>query len=457
MTRGRHTWKTGFQWMHYRVNYLQSNVPRGSVYFHRRVDRQRPQHPGRQRRRPCRFSFGRCRRTPTAPSASRRLICVRTLTPVISRTTGASPARLTVNFGVRYEYFAPFTDARNQLLNLDYSTLPQAAAPDAPWAPRGQPDRNNFAPRVGLAWTPPISFWPGRKMVFRAGYGIYFSSGNRHRGLQPGAEQHPHRDQPDQTASAPLLTLENGFPQTSSTGFPTLTMDSIRTRPLRMCSSGTPASNRSFPPASCSKSPTSAPREPTSASSAISTRRRTSRPARTCRRGPETCSRCGRFPSSAPSSRCQHIGQLFVQFAASSKPRSAWARVSRSSPASFGRNPSTMRIRSSPACSIASARRTSAICGSNAAFLSSTSAAVSARGYVYNLPGAGGFLRPVLRNWQTSGIVTIQDGTPQNPFYFALRRRQLRHRQPAQYRARPENLAAFRPAHAGPLVQHRGL
>jgi hypothetical protein len=38
-------------------------------------------------------------------------------------------------------------------------------------------------------------------------------------------------------------------------------------------------------------------------------------------------------------------------------------------------------------------------------------------GYVYNLPGASGFLRPMLRNWQTTGIVTIQDGTPENPFY----------------------------------------
>jgi hypothetical protein len=41
-------------------------------------------------------------------------------------------------------------------------------------------------------------------------------------------------------------------------------------------------------------------------------------------------------------------------------------------------------------------------------------------GYVYNLPVAGGFLRPMLRNWQTTGIVTIQDGTPENPFYFGL-------------------------------------
>jgi hypothetical protein len=40
-------------------------------------------------------------------------------------------------------------------------------------------------------------------------------------------------------------------------------------------------------------------------------------------------------------------------------------------------------------------------------------------GYVYNLPAAGGFLRPVLAHWQTSGIITVQDGTPLNPVYFA--------------------------------------
>jgi hypothetical protein len=38
-------------------------------------------------------------------------------------------------------------------------------------------------------------------------------------------------------------------------------------------------------------------------------------------------------------------------------------------------------------------------------------------GFVYQLPGAGLY---VLRNWRLSGIVTLQDGTPVNPFYFAF-------------------------------------
>jgi hypothetical protein len=40
-------------------------------------------------------------------------------------------------------------------------------------------------------------------------------------------------------------------------------------------------------------------------------------------------------------------------------------------------------------------------------------------GFVYTLPGRS-FLRPILADWQLSGIVTLQDGTPLNPVYFAF-------------------------------------
>jgi hypothetical protein len=40
-------------------------------------------------------------------------------------------------------------------------------------------------------------------------------------------------------------------------------------------------------------------------------------------------------------------------------------------------------------------------------------------GFVYTLPAAA-FLRPVLSGWGMSGIVTLQDGTPLNPVYFAF-------------------------------------
>jgi hypothetical protein len=40
-------------------------------------------------------------------------------------------------------------------------------------------------------------------------------------------------------------------------------------------------------------------------------------------------------------------------------------------------------------------------------------------GFVYDLPGRAR-LRPLLGNWQLSGVVTLQDGTPLNPVYFAF-------------------------------------
>lgn len=39
-------------------------------------------------------------------------------------------------------------------------------------------------------------------------------------------------------------------------------------------------------------------------------------------------------------------------------------------------------------------------------------------GYVYQLPRSR-VLAPLLSHWETSGIVTLQDGTPLNPVYFA--------------------------------------
>jgi hypothetical protein len=40
-------------------------------------------------------------------------------------------------------------------------------------------------------------------------------------------------------------------------------------------------------------------------------------------------------------------------------------------------------------------------------------------GFVCGLPGAG-LYRPILGGWDLSGIVTLQDGTPLNPVYFAF-------------------------------------
>jgi hypothetical protein len=79
--------------------------------------------------------------------------------------------RLTLSFGLRYEYNSPGVDAE------DRATLYDAATGTlVPVGTGGMPragynaDKNNFGPRVGAAW----SLGPRQATVLRAGYGVYF-------------------------------------------------------------------------------------------------------------------------------------------------------------------------------------------------------------------------------------------------------------------------------------------
>ncbi|HVP49444.1 MAG TPA: carboxypeptidase regulatory-like domain-containing protein, partial [Bryobacteraceae bacterium] len=80
---------------------------------------------------------------------------------------------LTLSLGLRYEYNAPPVDAQNRANVFDVATqsLIQVGTNGVP---RGgyEPDRNNWAPRVGVAWSP-----GNRSRVFRAGYGIDYDQG----------------------------------------------------------------------------------------------------------------------------------------------------------------------------------------------------------------------------------------------------------------------------------------
>ena len=83
---------------------------------------------------------------------------------------------LTVNYGLRYEYFTPMFDRRNLLTNIDPATGAIVTAKDGSVRDRTliEPDRNDFAPRVGLAWT--IT----RRVALRAGYGIFYQQQDRY-------------------------------------------------------------------------------------------------------------------------------------------------------------------------------------------------------------------------------------------------------------------------------------
>ena len=95
---------------------------------------------------------------------------------------------LTLNFGLRYEYFAPYVEKYNRLVNLDhnadFSTVtavqPNTSGTFSGGFPRSlvNPDRDLYSPRLGFAYRPSSKFLPAitKEMVIRGGYGINFNT-----------------------------------------------------------------------------------------------------------------------------------------------------------------------------------------------------------------------------------------------------------------------------------------
>src|SRR4030095_3882979 len=83
--------------------------------------------------------------------------------------------KLTVNAGLRYEYASPFWEANNALTNFDPTTRTMVTAGDGRSADRAlvDPDKNNFGPRLGFAYT----MFP--KTVVRGGWGVSYVHMNR--------------------------------------------------------------------------------------------------------------------------------------------------------------------------------------------------------------------------------------------------------------------------------------
>jgi len=91
-------------------------------------------------------------------------------------------ANLTVNLGLRYEFFAPLQEKYNEMANLDIApgfanvatVAPTVPGPYSGPFPAGliNPDYRDFSPRLGLAYKVPFI---KRSTIIRAGYGIYYN------------------------------------------------------------------------------------------------------------------------------------------------------------------------------------------------------------------------------------------------------------------------------------------
>ena len=130
-------------------------------------------------------------------------------------------SNITVNAGLRYEYFAPFTEKYGRMANLDIApdfsavavVTPGSTGPYSGVFPDGliNPDKNNFSPRIGIAWK------PTRKAVLRTGYSVFFDGSVF--GRIPGrlASQPPFAVSESYVNGVDgILTLTDGFPGTTT-------------------------------------------------------------------------------------------------------------------------------------------------------------------------------------------------------------------------------------------------
>ncbi|MBI3678981.1 MAG: TonB-dependent receptor [Acidobacteria bacterium] len=83
--------------------------------------------------------------------------------------------RLTINYGLRYEFAKPARERDNQWANFDFATGKIVTAREGSLFERAlvKPDWNNFAPRIGFAWS------AAGKTVVRAAYGVFYNHSNR--------------------------------------------------------------------------------------------------------------------------------------------------------------------------------------------------------------------------------------------------------------------------------------
>jgi trimeric autotransporter adhesin len=147
--------------------------------------------------------------------------------------------RISLTFGVRWEYQSPVTELYNRIVNLDVApnfTAISAVQPGQTGALTGQQyssamvnsDPNNISPRLGIAWRPSSK----RSTVFRAGYGLYYNS-SVYSNVASQMSQQP----PLATAwnlniqNSPLLSMGDAFTNPANIRTNTLTTNTFAVDP----------------------------------------------------------------------------------------------------------------------------------------------------------------------------------------------------------------------------------
>ena len=138
-------------------------------------------------------------------------------------------ANWTLNFGLRYEYFGPYTEKNNRLANLDHNadfSAVDVVMPGQTGQYEGKypsslvnADRAMYAPRFGAAWRPSSNGKWLKQTVVRFGYGINYNTGQFATMAKSLSFQPPFAE--TQTNDIPVASAANPTP--ASTGCVTTT------------------------------------------------------------------------------------------------------------------------------------------------------------------------------------------------------------------------------------------
>ncbi len=114
---------------------------------------------------------------------------------------------LTLNYGLRYEYYSPLREDTNRQILFDINTGQLRDSSQSPYRSK----KDNFAPRIALTWSPNQSgtgFFGGGHTVVRGGFGIYYGPGQTEDQIQPIESNR---------ISSTLSNVTNAFPQSPDT------------------------------------------------------------------------------------------------------------------------------------------------------------------------------------------------------------------------------------------------
>jgi hypothetical protein len=129
-------------------------------------------------------------------------------------------SNLTLNYSLRYEYFGPYSEKDNHLVNLYPSNGPlpyQVVMPgNGNEAGLVHPDHAMYAPRLGFAYRPKNSGWT-KDTVIRGGYGINYNTGQYATFARNLSHQPPFAETQNNSALAPTTANPNPTPTGCST------------------------------------------------------------------------------------------------------------------------------------------------------------------------------------------------------------------------------------------------